>query len=300
MTAILSSRDIKEQVSLADLLSRLGFQPAKKSGRELFYKSMLRDNDKNPSFCVNDQLGLWFDHGTGKGGNIIDFALAYWKGLDFRQVLEKISQTAAPGVSPNPAARPTRPVPQVKLPSYGIQHIKDINSRSAIAEYLRSRGIFEQAARRAKEVHYYVDDHKGTRRQFVAAGWANEAGGWEVRNKYFKGCLGKKGISFFQADEKSLAVFEGYFNYLSWLKLHPDNSQSALVLNSTAMLSAGIERAKAFSSIDLYFDNDAAGRAASRDFTEQLPYARDKSRAYWTHNDFNELIQAEGKTRVKR
>ncbi len=261
---------------------------------------MLRDNDRNPSLSVNDQLGLWFDHGTGKGGNVIDFAVAYWKGLDFRQVLEKISQTGAMGASPGISVKPARTVPQVKIPSYGIAQIKDIHSNSAIAEYLRSRGIFQQASQRTKEVHYYVDDHKGTRRQYVAAGWANEAGGWEVRNKYFKGCLGKKGISFFQADEKSLAVFEGYFNYLSWLKLNPDSAQSALVLNSTAMLAAGIYRAKAFSSIDLYFDNDAAGRAVSRDFIEQLPYARDKSRAYWTYNDFNELVQSENKTRVKR
>ena len=49
-----------------------------------------------------------------------------------------------------------------------------------------------------------------------AAGWLNEAGGWEVRNKYFKGCLGQKAISFIPGHQKELCVFEGYINYLSW------------------------------------------------------------------------------------
>ncbi|WP_026260234.1 hypothetical protein [Segetibacter koreensis] len=32
---------------------------------------------KRPSFKVNSKLNYWYDHGIGKGGNVIDFAILY-------------------------------------------------------------------------------------------------------------------------------------------------------------------------------------------------------------------------------
>ena len=93
MSDFVSAREIKEQVSLVDLLARLGYKPLPRHGREKVYLSMIRDDDTSPSFTVNDELGVWFDHGIRKGGNIIDFGLAYWKGLDFNEVLVKIKET---------------------------------------------------------------------------------------------------------------------------------------------------------------------------------------------------------------
>ncbi len=57
---------IKEAVLISDFLRKEGYYPVKKSGRELFYRSPLR-NETRPSFTVNDHKGLWFDHGSGKG-----------------------------------------------------------------------------------------------------------------------------------------------------------------------------------------------------------------------------------------
>src|ERR1022692_1531044 len=94
LSTAINASDVKAQVSLSDLLARLGFQPLRKSGKELLYLSMLRDSDTKPSFAVNEQLGVWYDHGIGKGGNIIDFGLAFWKNLSFQEVLEKIVQVS--------------------------------------------------------------------------------------------------------------------------------------------------------------------------------------------------------------
>jgi hypothetical protein len=68
MNNLLSAADIKEQVSLVDLLARLGFEPVRRSGKELMYLSMLRESDTKPSFAVNELLNVWFDHGSGKAG----------------------------------------------------------------------------------------------------------------------------------------------------------------------------------------------------------------------------------------
>ena len=86
----LNASDIKQQVSLVDLLAVLGHQPVKPSGRELIYNSMLHQTADKPSFFVNSELNVWYDRGCGKGGSIIDFAMAYWK-LTFVQALQKIA-----------------------------------------------------------------------------------------------------------------------------------------------------------------------------------------------------------------
>jgi len=288
MNNFLNAKELKEQASLVDLLARLGFQPVKKSTREHLYRSMLRDSDTKPSFSVNDELGMWFDHGTRKGGNIIDFGLAYWKLLSFNEVVEKIQEvcTIIPG---NKTIRPRR---AVKIPHYIIEEVKDLGTHPAITDYIKSRGIFEIAATRMNEVYYYVEDDKGLRKHFFAAGWQNENGSWEVRNKYFKGCLGHKGITFVPAHKKNVAVFEGYINYLSWRIENPTANQSILILNSLALLIAGIAKAKEFSSIDIYFDRDVPGHEATKEFVSALPYATDRSEAYLNYNDYNDKLIA--------
>jgi hypothetical protein len=291
MTTYLNAREIKENVSLADLLTRLGYQPARTTGKELMYKSMLRDTDTNPSLSVNDQLGVWFDHGTGKGGNVIDFGLAYWKELPFGEVLAKIQQVCNMTPSDLHADKPARQRKPVRIPHYIIHQVRDLGNNPAITDYLRYRGVWDIAQGRLQEVYYYVQDQKGLRKNFFAAGWANESGGWEVRNKYFKGCLGHKAISFIQGHQKNLAVFEGYFNYLSWIQENPQANESVIILNSAALLPSGIAKAKAWSSIDLYLDLDRSGIEATRDFIKALPYATDRSHSYEGYNDYNDKIR---------
>jgi hypothetical protein len=283
-----SATQIKEQVSLVDLLSRLGFQPSRRSGKELLYLSMIRDSDTNPSFAVNEQLGVWYDHGLGEGGNIIDFGLAFWQ-LPLAEVLEKIVQVTSAEIKPVFSGRKRS---AVKIPHYEIQEIKELGNNPGITEYLKSRGIWEAAQGRLKEIYYYVEDQKKLRKYFFAAGWPNELGAWEVRNPYFKGCLGHKAISFIPGEQTKLSVFEGYLNYLSWLTENPLATDSVLILNSLSLLNIGIIKAKEFAGVDLYFDRDNAGRNASLDFNKAVPQANDRSAIYKGHNDYNEKLVA--------
>jgi hypothetical protein len=296
MNNFLNAKELKEQASLVDLLARLGYKPVRKSGngKEQIYKSMLRDDDTHPSFSVDDQLGAWYDHGTGKGGNIIDFGLNYWNGLSFNDVVDKINLLCGtnPDKAPHENVRNLRARKPVKIPHYIIEEIKDLGTHPAITDYIKSRGVYDIAIDRMSEVYYYVVDDKGLRKHFFAAGWKNENGSWEVRNKYFKGCLGHKGLTFIPGHEKKLAVFEGYINYLSWKTENPSADQSVLILNTLALLVAGIAKAKEFSSIDVYFDRDAPGHTATNDFVKVLPYAADRSESYVTYNDYNDKLIA--------
>ena len=61
---------------MVDYLSRLGYQPTKIKNADYWYLSPLR-NEKTASFKINRKLNCWYDHGIGKGGNIIDFAILF-------------------------------------------------------------------------------------------------------------------------------------------------------------------------------------------------------------------------------
>ena len=290
----LKASEIKENYSLVDLLTHLGYEPVKRVRNEQLYLSMLRDSDTQPSFSVNDKQGTWFDFGEGKGGNIIDFALQYWKGLPFPEILEKIVMTCgvltpALGTSPNYKRQPLAK----KEPNYQIIDIRDLGCNAAILSYLSSRGIGTVAEGRLKEIYYYIEDENKKQNKFFAAGWQNEQGAWEIRNVNFKGCLGHKAISFIPNSEKRLAVFEGFFNYLSWLTENKFAPDSVLVLNSLSLLQAGIHKAQDFRDISLFLDNDPSGRQATLDFTSALPWAKDRAGIYTGYNDYNDLIVAE-------
>ncbi|WP_454801373.1 toprim domain-containing protein [Mucilaginibacter phyllosphaerae] len=282
-------KELKESASIIALLDRLGYQPVPKKGREAMYVSMLRDNDNDPSLSVNDRLGVWFDHGVGKGGNIIDFGIAYWKGLKFNQVVAKICETL--DMQP-PAPRIIRSLPNPRTPNYTIHQVKPLGTHPAINEYLLSRGIFHIAKPYLKEVYYYLEDDKGIRKNYFSAGWQNDYGAWEVRNRLFKGCMGSKAITTIPGHPKNVAVFEGFIDFLSWKKEHPEDLRSIIVLNSVTLWQQGVNKAKAYSSIDLYFDRDPSGKLATRDFLKALPYASDRSSVFDGFKDYNDKIQA--------
>jgi hypothetical protein len=287
-----NARWIKENISLVDLLRNLGFESAKQVGKERLYISMLRDSDTNPSFSVNDKAGTWYDHGEGKGGNIIDFGLQYWQGLTFPEVLAKIVSVSQ-AYPMQAQMKFQRKLKTTDEPNYAVVEIKELGHHPVLTNYLESRAVMSVAAGRLKEVYYFIENDNKVRSNFFAAGWHNETGSWEVRNANFKGCLGHKAISFIPNSERRLAVFEGYFDYLSWLTDNPFSTESVLVLNSLALLQPGLIKAQPFSDIYLFFDHDPSGRRATAAFKQAMPAAIDCSGIYTGYNDYNDKIVAE-------
>jgi DNA primase len=64
----------------------------RKAGRE--WKGLSPFNqEKTPSFFVNDQKAMWFDFSSGKNGNIFDF-LMLTEGMSFPEAVERLAQQA--------------------------------------------------------------------------------------------------------------------------------------------------------------------------------------------------------------
>lgn len=240
---------------LPEFLGRLGHEPTSIRGHDVWYRSPFRPDERTPSFKVDRQKNVWYDHGIGAGGTIIDLMVQLEGQADISRVLERIADVlgspARPLVLPSVVDRP-KATPE-------IESVSAISDR-ALEAYVVSRGIPLDLARlHLKEVAYRVGEHG-----YRALGFPNDSGGFEVRNANFKGSLGTKDIRFLeQAGSNRAAVFEGFFDFLSVLAHYKrERAEShVLVLNSMALLDRGMERlaAQPIQKIYGYLDHDSAG-----------------------------------------
>src|ERR1700742_383462 len=91
--------ELKERLPVSEVVGRR--VKLKKSGREWKGLSPFQQ-EKTPSFFVNDQKQAWFDFSSGKNGNIFDF-LVQTEGLSFPEAVERLAAMAG---LPLPAATP--------------------------------------------------------------------------------------------------------------------------------------------------------------------------------------------------
>lgn len=285
---------IKETVSIVDFLQRLGFEPKKKSGHEFLYHSPIRDSDSVPSFTVNDTDGKWYDHGEGKGGNIIDLSILLFKEIDIKNIVGKInSMYSGLDVGSYDLHVKYKDEPKEKVKKHEIINLKQLGNNFAISSYLESRGILQEAVRSGlfEEVYYDFIDEKNQRTRYFAAGWKNDSGGYDLRNNYSKICIDKKDILTVKGNGQRFVLFEGMMNYLSAIALkeirHQDN---AIILNTTAFTDRVIDILKRseIKQPEIYFDNGKGGRKFTALIETEIPGALDKSYLYTGFDDFNE------------
>ena len=99
--------------------------------------------------------------------------------------------------------------------NYEILEVKEIE-HPALIQYLKSRKVYEQRYL-VKEIHYRING-----KNCFGIGFYNNSGGVEIRNKYFKICLGKKDVTSIKNlknVKKEICIFEGYFDFLAYFNL---------------------------------------------------------------------------------
>jgi len=77
------------QIDLVDYLDSLGYKSQKIRRSDHWYLSPFRD-EKTASFKVDKNKNVWYDHGPGKGGKLVDFAMEFYH-CDVSEALQKIS-----------------------------------------------------------------------------------------------------------------------------------------------------------------------------------------------------------------
>ena len=288
--------EIKDKVAISDLLGKLGFQQKKRSGAEIFYLSPIRESDTDASFCVNDRKAQWYDHGSAQGGNVIDLGLLIWNTSNVKTVVSKINDLYLGNLDLSfSLSKQKNEVTAVKKEKYRIIKINNLGKNPSITNYLLSRGIGISEASDLKEVYYWIKDNFDKEKRYFGVGWENESGGWDIRNPYFKGCLGKKDISVISGISKKVNVFEGMFDFQAAIKEDESRiSDYAIILNSAALANKGIAKIKSMGieDVNLFFDNDQTGKKTAEKFTEAFPKANDRSNLYLGFKDYNEKLMA--------
>ena len=281
-----------KSIRIADYLHSLGYSPVKQQGINLWYKSPFRE-ESEASFKVNTEREQWYDFGLGKGGNIIALAAHLYATDHVPYILKRIAEQT-PSVRPVSFSFGGQPLSK---PSFRQLEVVPLSS-PALLSYLRQRGINTKLAKReCREVRYLTDG-----KPYFAVGFPNRSGGYEIRNKLFKGCIAPKDITHIQQEQpkESCYLFEGFMDYLSFLTLRlercPDrpelDGQDYIVLNSTSDLSKAIRPLGDYGCIHCFLDNDKTGMEAVQELREEYGLRiRDASHIYGGYNDLNDFLR---------
>jgi len=300
------------KIPITEYLTQEGIQPmrSRRDGSELWYSSPLRDGDSDPSFKVDTTKNLWFDFGLAKGGNVIDLVCAL-RNTTVSDALRLLEETGLyrgvhlPGKNPTLFNEKTEMTPNLVcagekenqlVGASKFEIVKAIDlEHPALIEYLQSRHISLGLARQyLREVHFRPN---GQNKSYFALGWKC-GGGYDVRNRHFKGFVGTgKDISTvnFRKGE-AIYVFEGWMDFLSYLTLHDlkDFKNAALILHSTALRKRAAELIKInnIKRANLFLDNDPAGLDAVEFFNCTLSDIQifDRSHLYKPAKDLNERL----------
>jgi len=286
------------QIDMADYLAQLGYHPQKIHGADHWYLSPFRQ-EKTPSFKVNRRLNMWYDHGEGRGGDLIDFGTLYHK-CAVRELLDRLSQYRSgnslsfpppsfPGTSPPPRpsfAGEKKDSPESKIVILDTRPL----ANHALVGYLEKRGIqMDVAQRSCREVDFLLYG-----KQQTVIGFPNRSGGYELRGEYFKGGSAPKDVSFFDNCTEQVIVFEGFFNYLSFQTINRNLNATltnSLVLNSLSFLEKCRPLMEKHSQVFLALDRDNAGITQTK---QALQWDRDKyidrSDFYQGRKDLNEWL----------
>ena len=278
--------DAIRQIPLADFLARLGHEPVRRSGNELWYRAPYR-SERTPSFRVNMVKQLWYDFGLGKGGDIFTLAGEFAQSVDFMEQARFIAKASNMVVD-----RSEKPTYQPKPAEPAFEGVEAVPLlRSPLTDYLAERGIpYAVASHHCFRLNYGV---RGKR--YFAIGFPNMAGGYEVRSRHFKGCIPPKDVSLVKLENTAAdvcSVFEGFMDFLSAATLGIVGNGDSLVLNSVSNVEKAMKHLDGYGRIDCYLDRDEAGRR-TLDVLGKRHGGRvcDRSALYDGCKDLNEYLQ---------
>ncbi|MFC4675451.1 toprim domain-containing protein [Dysgonomonas termitidis] len=275
--------DIKK-ISIREYLGQIGICPTKENVRYGMYHSPFRE-DRDASLKVDYNQNLWIDYGTGEGGSIIDLVMRI-NNASMNEVITSLSQyniTTVQQTSPFSFQRNN--IPETQEPTVTIRKIQSL-SNPALLDYLKERRISTDIANRyCKEVYYSVNG-----KPYFAIGFQNDAGGWELRNKYFKGSTTPKNITTINNGNDAVMLFEGFIDFLSYLSLKQNASPTidSAILNSLANLPKAIPFLQTHQTIHAFLDNDEAGKRAVQCLSPVCKEVIDQSVFYRNHKDLND------------
>lgn len=261
--------ELKRHITIPDFMSKIGAIPTDSKGKFLHYKSPLRE-DNNPSFWVNTETGTCGDFAVGNIGDVINLAAAYWHtdNCTAKQNLEDMFRLGY-FFSAKPKSYPTNEhQPQTAQNKITIKHLQPLQNRALVQYVVQERCIsYITAKLYLQEAYYKIND--GTK-QFFAAAFKNDSGGYALRNSIFKNCCAPNDITTLPYGSDTVLIFEGFMDFLACVDYwkHKTNKvipYDVIVLNSIA--NANKMNLDKYTTIKLMLDNDTAGQSTTATIT---------------------------------
>lgn len=283
----MNTTEIKKKYTCFDLLGDGG----KKVAGGYLYRCPWRQ-DKTPSLSVTNDGRGWRDFGSDEHGSVIDLAMKLWNLRGVSEVCARFGESVSFYQQNNFPKVSERKV--VKRAFFTID-LFPLQTPSLL-QYISSRSIDIQLAKEfCQEAHYTISNGKS----FYSIAFANEQGGYELRNALWKGGTSPKSISILRKDNDTpWVVFEGFMDMLSFATLCGKMKHNYLVLNSIAFVGRAIEVLEDFDiQIFIALDNDKAGDEATKKILTALPSANDiRNRFSYVNGikckDVNEYLMA--------
>lgn len=267
------------------------------------YFSPFRD-EKSPSFHIKNEDNVWMDFGSGKGGNVLTL-VSLLGGIPLNECWDYVANLLDGGISicPENTVQQIKGTSPEKTSRINIDLVRDQFSSIPLVRYAESRGIPRHILERyCRQVTYHIGTD--VNRSYTAIGFP--AGqGWVLRSRqdgaYSKRCtgsacslLGASGEAVLKATCDRVEVFEGFFDFLSWLVLKDRTKpfSDVCILNSVNNLSKGMDFIRSHSEISCWLDNDAAGKNTLKVLQENIPETRSHLSELGKFKDVNELLQS--------
>ena len=282
-------------VPIVDVLSLLGYSD--KHRGDMFYSPFR--NEAVPSFHINQRCNVWYDHGAGIGGGVLDLVKLL---LDctVREAMNFLADIK--GVCPHQVQQVDIINPTEKASLIEVVKTYSPIINPTLIQYASLRGISNDILNRyCKEIVYSVkgkDNH-----QFHAIGFPNCQGGYVLRSSRHKRCTSSAPTWIDSNDEISttktsdvLYIFEGFMDFLSWKMMNEFtfDRYDCCVLNSVNNLGKVISRISQYETVKTFLDNDEAGLKAFSQLAQALQMTEvsisEMSGLYDGYKDLNEML----------
>ena len=262
----------------------MGHEPRKIRNNDYWYLSPLRQ-EKTPSFKVNRSQNVWFDHGSGEGSTIIDLGAKLFQ-YTYHEFIEELTKG---NFTDLPKAAPKQTSDQPKSNKLEIITVSDLTNPELI-RYLKDISP-ELAKRYCHEVEFKIGNRK-----YMAVGFVNRSGGYELRNSWFKGSSSPKDISLISTGQDKVSVLEGFIDFLSASQIENrtirqlTHNSDFLVLNSLRLVNRALPIIQSYGRVNLFLDNDLAANHVKDTLKANGILYRDASPHYDNSKDLNEYL----------
>ena len=246
----------KDRLKVADVLLHYGKDLSQ--SRLGLIRSPFRD-ERTPSFHILANGYAWKDFGDGSGGGVIDLVMRL-ENCGRETAIGRLRQIREQGTvfTAIPPRRERQPLE--RRPALSVYSSGPVRSGELI-EYAASRGI----SREIFSAYCCEVTMRSGRRFYPYIGFPNSDGGYVLRSHQGKRCtsafptfISTEGVLCSSPSSGRVAVFEGFFDFLSLLQLCgrtvPDCD--VCVLNSVTNLDKALPFILSHGYVETYLDND--------------------------------------------